>query len=188
MIDTTAESKSWEQRPYAAAEQAPELTAASGVDVYHGDIEGEGHWRGLTIAGPDGNGDLVSLQRMICVVGGRSGTFVLRISGTFNGTDSRANWEVVPGSGTDELRDISGTGGFQSGGVHEHVLAAIVGLNETIALGGVEELHGTCDAHMGSSFSQQSVNVAGVEPHARPGTQTWGRQTAQMGKQRNHRS
>jgi hypothetical protein len=123
MIDTTkvratgtAESKSWEQRPYAAAEQAPELTAASGVDVYHGDIEGEGHWRGLTIAGPDGNGDLVSLQRMICVVGGRSGTFVLRISGTFNGSGSRANWEVVPGSGTDELRDISGTGGFESSG------------------------------------------------------------------------
>jgi Protein of unknown function (DUF3224) len=97
MIDTTkvtatgtAESKSWEQRPYAAAEQAPELTAACGVDVYHGDIEGEGHWRGLTIAGPDGNGDLLSLQRMICVVGGRSGTFVLRISGTFDGTGSRA--------------------------------------------------------------------------------------------------
>ena len=37
----TAESKSWEQTPYAAAE----LAAASGVDVYHGDIEGEGHWR-----------------------------------------------------------------------------------------------------------------------------------------------
>ena len=122
MIDTTkvtatgtAESKSWEQRLGAAAEQH-RANRRSGVDVYHGDIEGEGHWRGLTIAGPDGNGDLVSLQRMICVVGGRSGTFVLRISGTFNGTGSRANWEVVPGSGTDELRDISGTGGFESSG------------------------------------------------------------------------
>ena len=111
----TAESKSWEQTPYAAAEQAPELAAASG-DVYHGDVEGEGHWRGLTIVGPDGSGDLLSLQRMICVVGGRSGTFVLRISGTFDGTGSRATWEVVPGSGTGELRGISGTGGFESSG------------------------------------------------------------------------
>jgi hypothetical protein len=112
----TAESKNWEQTPYAAAMHAPELAAASGVDVYHGDVEGEGHWQGLTIAGPDGNGDLLSLQRMICVVGGRSGTFVLRISGTFDSTGSRATWEVVPGSGTGELRGISGTGGFQSSG------------------------------------------------------------------------
>jgi Protein of unknown function (DUF3224) len=115
-VTGTAESKSWEQTPYAAAEQAPELTAASGVDIYHGDIEGEGHWRGLTIAGSDGSGELFSLQRMICVVGGRSGTFVLRISGTFDGAGSRATWEVVPGSGTDELSDISGTGGFESSG------------------------------------------------------------------------
>jgi hypothetical protein len=113
----TVESKSWEQTPYAAAAgHAPELAAASGVDVYHGDVEGEGHWRGLTIAGPDGTGDLLSLQRMICVVGGRSGTFVLRISGTFDGTGSRANWEVAPGSGTGELRGISGTGGFETNG------------------------------------------------------------------------
>jgi Protein of unknown function (DUF3224) len=112
----TVESKSWEQTPYAAAEQAPELAAASGVDDYHGDIEGEGHWRGLTIAASDGTGDLLSLQRMICVVGGRSGTFVLRISGTFDGAGSRATWEVVPGSGTGELRGISGTGGFETSG------------------------------------------------------------------------
>jgi hypothetical protein len=111
----TVESKSWEQTPYAAGD-APELTVASGVDVYHGDIEGEGHWRGLTVAGPDGTGDLFSLQRMTCVVGGRSGTFVLRISGTFDGAGSRATWEVVPGSGTGELGGISGTGGYETSG------------------------------------------------------------------------
>lgn len=112
----TVESKSWEQTPYAGAKHAPELTAASGVDVYHGDIEGEGHWRGLTVAGPEGTGDLLSLQRMTGVVGGRSGTFVLRISGTFDGTGSRATWEVVPGSGTGGLRGISGTGGYETSG------------------------------------------------------------------------
>jgi Protein of unknown function (DUF3224) len=57
---------------------------------------------------------MLSLQRMIGVVGGRSGTFVLRICGTFDGTGSRATWDVVPGSSTGELRDISGTGGFES--------------------------------------------------------------------------
>jgi Protein of unknown function (DUF3224) len=112
----TIESKSWEQTPYAAREQAPELAAANGVDVYHGDIEGEGHWRGLTLAGPDGAGDLLSMQRMICVLGGQSGTFVLGIIGTFDRTGSRATWEVVPGSGTGELRGISGNGGFESSG------------------------------------------------------------------------
>ncbi len=112
----TIESKSWEQTPYAAREQAPELAAANGVDVYHRDIEGEGHWRGLTLAGPDGAGDLLSMQRMICVLGGQSGTFVLGIIGTFDRTGSRATWEVVPGSGTGELRGISGNGGFESSG------------------------------------------------------------------------
>src|SRR5262249_34056571 len=38
--------------------------------------------------------------------------------------------------------------------VHEHVLAAAFRLDEPVALGGVKELHGTCDAHVGSSFSQ----------------------------------
>jgi hypothetical protein len=95
----TAESKSWEQTPYAAALQAPELAAASGVDVYQGDVEGEGHWRGLTIAGSDGSGELFSLQRMICVVGGRSGTFMLRIGGAQpgrpNAAKRRANTKVA---------------------------------------------------------------------------------------------
>ncbi len=56
------------------------------------------------------------MQRMICAVGGRPGTFVLRISGTFDGTGARATWNVVPGSGTGELRGISGTGGFETSG------------------------------------------------------------------------
>src|SRR5262245_36798238 len=99
----TAQSKSWEQTPYAVAEQTPVLAVASGVDIYHGDVEGEGHWRGLTFAGPDGSGELLSMQRMICALGGRSGTFVLRISGTFDGDGARATWEVVPSSGTGEL-------------------------------------------------------------------------------------
>lgn len=41
---------------------------------------------------------------------------MLRIIGTFDGTGSRATWEVVPGSGTGELRGIGGTGGFESSG------------------------------------------------------------------------
>jgi hypothetical protein len=41
---------------------------------------------------------------------------VLRLTGTFDSTGPRATWEVVPGSGTGELRGIGGTGGFETSG------------------------------------------------------------------------
>ncbi len=40
------------------------------------------------------------------------GSFVLQVSGTFEGGMSKATWFVVPGSGTGELRGLRGEGGF----------------------------------------------------------------------------
>ncbi|GAB2640947.1 DUF3224 domain-containing protein [Nocardia goodfellowii] len=112
----TIESKSWDQTEYAdAGAGVPKLATAQGFDVYRGDFEGEAHWQGLMCAFTDGSGTFDSLQRTTGTLDGRSGSFVLRMSGTFAATgDSRADWSVVPGSGTGELADISGTGGYVS--------------------------------------------------------------------------
>ncbi|WP_109507132.1 DUF3224 domain-containing protein [Nocardioides speluncae] len=112
----TVENKSWDQTPYADVDGATTIAVATGQDRYHGDIEGDAEWRGLTIAEPDGSGTFHSVQRMTCTIAGSSGSFVLRMSGVFDPEGSRADWEVVPGSGTGELAGITGTGGFDAEG------------------------------------------------------------------------
>lgn len=111
----TIESKSWDQTDFAPVDNAPNLGMAKGHDLYSGSIEGEADWQGLTYTAPDGSGTFDSLQRTRATLDGRSGTFVLRMTGTFdpNG-DSRAEWSVLPGSGTDDLTGLTGTGGFDS--------------------------------------------------------------------------
>ncbi|WP_069166738.1 DUF3224 domain-containing protein [Nocardia altamirensis] len=111
----TIESKSWDQTEFAVVPDAPTLGAAKGYDLYTGDIEGDAEWQGLTCTLPDGSGSFDSLQRTRCTLGGRSGSFILRMTGTFDPTgNSRADWSVVPGSGTEGLTGISGTGGYRA--------------------------------------------------------------------------
>ena len=44
----------------------------------------------------------------------RKGTFVLQITGTFDGQAARGKWTVVAGLGTGELRKLGGEGGFEA--------------------------------------------------------------------------
>ncbi|WP_306361368.1 DUF3224 domain-containing protein [Nocardia sp. CC227C] len=113
----TIESKSWEQTEFAPADGAPALGVATGHDRYGGDIVGDAEWRGITCANADGSGSFDSLQRMHCTLAGRTGSFVLRMTGTFDASgDSRADWSVVSGSGTGDLTGLTGTGGYESTG------------------------------------------------------------------------
>jgi hypothetical protein len=43
-------------------------------------------------------------------VDGHSGSFMLQTDGTYDGTEARTRWLVVPGSGTDELQGLRGEG------------------------------------------------------------------------------
>lgn len=45
-------------------------------------------------------------------MGDRSGSFVLRIEGTWKEGTARATWSVAPGSATAELKGLRGEGGF----------------------------------------------------------------------------
>lgn len=45
----------------------------------------------------------------------RSGSFVLQHVGTFDGQTAKAEVLVVPGSGTGDLRDLTGKGSFLAG-------------------------------------------------------------------------
>lgn len=108
----TIEMKSWEERPYAQVEGTPKLARANGSDLYHGDIEGEATFEYLMMYRDDGSASIVGLERVVGRLGGRAGSFVLTLSGVFEGGTVTCRWSVVPGSGTEELRGLRGEGGL----------------------------------------------------------------------------
>ena len=68
----------------------------------------------------DGGASFSGFEKVVGNLGGRTGTFVLRHTGSYNGEKATTECEVVPGSGTDELAGLSGTGGFSAGHAEEH--------------------------------------------------------------------
>ena len=112
----TFEVKSWDEQPYQEFEGGAKLTGASVTTSYHGDIEGEGTLEYLMFYGEDGSASFVGLERVAGRVGNRSGSFVLRHSGAYEGGTAKGTYVVVPGSGTGDLRGLRGEGGFALSG------------------------------------------------------------------------
>jgi hypothetical protein len=110
------EGKSWKEEIYSEADGGAKLARVEETNSYSGDIEGEGTLGYLTYYSGEGegwgSGSFVGLEHVEGRVGDRRGSFVLRHEGTFEGDTVRATWSVVPGSGTGELRDLGGEGGF----------------------------------------------------------------------------
>ena len=108
----TFEQKSWDEKPTHEIEGLPKLTRASVTQSFQGDIQGEGTVEYLMVYPDDNSASFVGLQRVVGRIGGRSGSFVLQVSGTFEGGLVQASWFVVLGSGTEDLRGLRGEGGF----------------------------------------------------------------------------
>jgi len=107
--------KSWDEKTYNEIEGAPKLTRVSATKSYQGDIEGEGKLEYLMMYRTAGSASFMGLERVTGSVGGRSGSFVLQHSGTFEDGVAKVILSVVPGSGTGDLRGMSGEGGFNAG-------------------------------------------------------------------------
>src|SRR3954467_5078923 len=104
--------QSWDEQP--VHEDGARLTRASVEQAFSGDIEGVGSVEWLMCYRPDKTADFVGLQRVVGQVGRRSGSIVLQTVGTFDGDEARADWTVVPGSGSGELEGLHGRGGFSA--------------------------------------------------------------------------
>ena len=111
----TFEVKSWDEKPYNEIDVGPKLARASVTKSYEGDIQGEGTLEYLMMYRDSTSASFVGLERVIGRIGGRSGSFVLQHSGTFEGGMAKVTLSVVPGSGAGELRGLRGEGGFAAG-------------------------------------------------------------------------
>jgi hypothetical protein len=108
----TFEGKSWDEKPYNEIEGLPKLTRVSSTNTFHGDVEADGMLEYLIAYRDENSGSFTGLERVIGRIDGRSGSFVLQHSGSFEGRTAKGDWFVVPGSGTGELRGLRGEGGY----------------------------------------------------------------------------
>jgi hypothetical protein len=110
----TFKPQSWDEGPYAEVEGAPKLTHAHVVSSYDGDLQGRGTSESLMLYRDDGSATYVGYERVEGSLGGRTGSFVLQGTGSFEGGVARTTWKVVPGSGTGELARLRGEGGYDA--------------------------------------------------------------------------
>ncbi len=108
--------KAWDEKPYNELPGELKLTVTKVTYAYQGDIEGEGTLDYLMVYRADNSGSFVGLERVIGRVGGRSGSFILQHTGTFDKTDVNGTFFVVPRSGTGELTNLSGDGSINLSG------------------------------------------------------------------------
>ncbi len=117
MADTTSRAtgtftiKGWDEQPYAEAEGAPRLTHARVTTTYSGELDGEGT-SGLLMVYDQADATYAGYERFTGSLGGRSGSFVLRLDGGFQDGAARTSWTVVEGSATGDLAGLQGAGGY----------------------------------------------------------------------------
>ncbi len=110
----------WDEEPYGQGPDQPRLTRARVTKTYTGDIEGEGQVEYLMMYRSDGSATFVGLERVVGRIGGRTGTFVLQRTGTFEGGQAKESYSVIPGSATGDLQGLLGDGGSAVGHGMEH--------------------------------------------------------------------
>ena len=101
---------SWDEETYQELGGKAKLTRASVGYQLSGDIEGEAAWEALMFYRADGTAEYTGLQYVSAQIAGRSGTCVMVADGAFADGAASGTWRVIPGSGTEDLAGLRGSG------------------------------------------------------------------------------
>ena len=86
------------------------------TEEFSGDLVGVGSVRFLMVTEPDGTAHFMGIERFTGEIGDRAGSFILRNLGILKGGELNSTWQVIPGSGTEELAGLRGEGGCDPAG------------------------------------------------------------------------
>lgn len=107
-IEGTFALTGWDENVY---EQAPTKLANAQIDqAWTGGAEGAVVCHNLMHYADDGTATFVGLMRFTGTVDGRKGSFVARGIGSYDGNEVNTDLVITPGSGTEGLVGVSGTG------------------------------------------------------------------------------
>jgi hypothetical protein len=97
-------------------ETLPAISEINIVEEFTGDLIGIGTVRFHLFQPENGSAHFAGMERFVGVLGGRTGSFVFRNSGTLENGQVTAEWLVIPGSGTGDLTALRGKGGCTTAG------------------------------------------------------------------------
>jgi hypothetical protein len=109
-VEGTFKLTGWDEATYEDLGGASKLTRARIDQDFSGGIEATASSQSLMFYRTDGTAAFIGLQRMTGQVDGHPGRFMLQTDGSYDGSEARTRWLVVPGSGTDELQGLRGEG------------------------------------------------------------------------------
>jgi hypothetical protein len=104
----------WDEQTFVELDGGGKLTQATVQQAISGDIEGSSDVRWLMAYTAEDRAEFVGVQTVTGALANKSGSFVLRSVGTFDGKQAVGDLTVVEGSGTGDLEGISGTGSFEA--------------------------------------------------------------------------
>jgi hypothetical protein len=106
------EIKTWDEKPYQEIEGGSKLTRASVTKAYRGDITGDATAESFMFYRADGSAVFTGFERVVGTIGGRAGSFVLQVNGTYRDQKATCDCTVVPHSGSGELNGLRGGGRY----------------------------------------------------------------------------
>ena len=106
------EVTAWEEETYDDSTGDPKLSEVKVRKKFDGEMKGTSVGKLLMCSSLDDSAGYTIMDRFFVEIEGRTGSFVAIHGGMTD--DLKAKGKIVPGSGTDELEDISGTIEFKS--------------------------------------------------------------------------
>jgi hypothetical protein len=110
----TVAMQGWEEETYAELDGAPKLSHDRVRHTFSGDLEGEGTAQFLNAYRDEATAIYCGYERVVGRLAGRSGSFVIQVTGRFENGRATTTWSVVPGSGSGALTGLGGDGGYVS--------------------------------------------------------------------------
>ena len=115
----TFQMKQWGEKPVGNESALPKMTRTSATAQFSGGIEGIAESEYSMMYRQDNSAVFAGLMRITGRVEEREGSFALQCAGIFDPASHTATceWSVIPGSGTGDLRGLTGKGGFTAPGI-----------------------------------------------------------------------
>lgn len=107
-ISGAAAIETWDERTYREIDDGGKLTQATIRLKYTGDLEGESTSETLMCYAADDAATYMGFEHFTGRIGKRAGSFVIRETGTYDGTRARSEGKIVEGSGTGDFVGLRG--------------------------------------------------------------------------------